>query len=153
MINFIGYIISGFAGFGLGSYVVAQKASVKIDNLKKQRDKNQRFYKFMSDWVLKEADGNEIITFLKERNYNNIAIYGMGVIGRILSEVLMKQGIHVLYVIDRRTLNIDLPVYNPLDRLPNTDVIINTAIMDKAEVVQTLKEHNNYEVISIDEII
>lgn len=90
---------------------------------------------------------------LQVMGYENVAVVGLGKIGRHLVNELISDGYDVKYGVDK-TANeddFDFPIYRRYDDLPEVDVAVVT-IFDK-DIVETLKSQSNNTVITIDELL
>ena len=97
--------------------------------------------------------GMKAADYLTGRNWHSVAVYGAGDVGKCLLAELDGSAVAVKYVIDRRKLALDLPVYMPEEDLPPIDCIIVTAVMDYGEIGRKLQEKMDCHVISIEDIV
>lgn len=111
------------------------------------------------NWICKLALLNDKLTILEsyfESNcINDIAIYGMGYLGKIFYELLRKsKQINIKYIIDMNVKEHDkLNIYKVGDNLEAVDAIIVTPIT-KFNVIQiNLLKHYSYKIISLEEIL
>lgn len=153
MIDLVFYILFWIMGFMAGMYIIAKKASIKLQTLRDLQNKDRNILKFLNEWLLAEGSGKKIELFLKTRNCKSIAIYGMGRIGQILLSILKDKDINVAYVIDKRELNMEVPQYRPTEMLPNVDIIIITAIEEGESIRSELKKRVTCPIYLITEII
>lgn len=128
-----------------------------------EQDKNysQKYYSVLLRWKDNEQKGKKITELLMEKGYSKIAVYGMGKIGWILCEQLMKEGIEVAYAIDKEA---DKLSYNAFSNIPDVrlklpeedlepvDVIIVTALVSFQEIKTYLQRKYPYTVISLEEL-
>lgn len=92
----------------------------------------------------KNRNGKLVENWLLEHNINKIAIYGMGVLGEQLMKELANSNIEVLYVVDKRKLEIEsVESYFPEDRLPKVDCVILTTVSQYAEIEAVLGKFND----------
>ena len=99
--------------------------------------------------------GKSIKEYLDKNEINSVAIYGMGRIGKRLYQELYQEGIRVEYVIDRNSAQSGFGVrcLLPEDELPETDMIIVTAICDYEEIKDALEPRVMCQLISLEKII
>lgn len=104
-------------------------------------DKHLQLYLTAASWIGLRQKGKQIDEYLYEQGYRTAAIYGMSYMGRCLAKELQESFIHVLYGIDRNAENLEseIPVFKPLEIPENVDIIINTAIINKAEILDAIK--------------
>lgn len=114
-----------------------------------------RMFRILDTWMKKRYTNSKVADYLKKMNYNNIALYGVGYLGRHLVEELSDTDVRIEYIIDKRVENIEeeIVIYRPTDDFPNTDVIIVTAIADFDEIVETLEKKVSCPILSLEEII
>lgn len=109
-----------------------------ISNLEKYRDA----YIFEQEWKYKKDLG----AYLKKYN-KNIVIYGYGIFGRYINEILHDSGIMVEYFMDQNAEFIDsnIPIYS-IDTAPkNIDIIILTIKSQKLKTqLETMFECEVY---------
>lgn len=133
------------------------EGKVKYMKSMKEDDKYKKLFNFFSRWVRLNEEGMTVGLFLKSRNIQNAAIYGMGALGRHLLFELREAGINVVYGIDQRSdkLNLDISFLNWADKeaLPDIDMLIVTAIVDYDVIERELCEVREYPVISLEDII
>lgn len=113
------------------------------------------FYNLMEQWFTIHEQGKSIPKILEKRNIHNIAVYGIGKIGKHVINEINGSNVTVAYAIEKlRTGYYDkLVVKNVEDKLPDVDAIIVTAIYDFDEIEEVLKEKTKCPIISLEEII
>lgn len=119
----------------------------------KQQQKSSRLLKLMCRWTMDAQKGMKPVDYLIKRSWYSVAVYGVGDVGKCLLSELADSAVTVKYVIDRRQLELDLPVYTPEDDLPAVDCIIVTAVTEYGEISRRLKKKLDCQVISIEDII
>lgn len=127
------------------------------------------------EWVAFFHEGNEnvickyiqylkIDKLLENVSYNNIpifpfrkvAVYGMGVYGKILCKLLSDINIKVLYAIDRNAGDIqqtEFKIYYPKDSFPDAEVVIVTAIFAFDEVKKKIQRKLECPIIRMDDLL
>jgi glycosyltransferase involved in cell wall biosynthesis len=103
-------------------------------------------------WLYYSEKGITMEKLLCDKNYMNIAIYGMGDLGECLLESLSESlCINILYGIDRRAkyFKFNFPVYFPEEDIPESDVIIVTVLNDFKEIEYNLRQKSKCKIISI----
>ena len=96
----------------------------------------------------------EIATFFYKHKYYNIAIYGMGTLGKHLFKQLESK-VDIKYFIDRKggITGYSIPVYSLNDVLPSVDVIIITIVDEYEDILTKLSKKITFRIVSLDEII
>lgn len=135
---------------GRGIFVQAVPELIRREQ---QQEKCSRLLKLMCRWTMNTQKGIRIADYLIKRGWMSAAIYGVGDVGKCLLSELAGSDVKVQYVIDRRRVELHLPVYMPEDKLPAVDCVIVTAVMDYRKIKKSLKEKLNCSVISIEDII
>ena len=111
-------------------------------------------YQLMEKWMRIKQKGQSIETYFNTYGYKNIAIYGLGDIGKLLIIELKDSSVNVVYGIDRNANATDaIKIVSPNEDLENVDVIVVTAIAYFGEVDQLLSEKVQCPVISFEDII
>lgn len=80
----------------------------------------------LNQWLMLARKGKRVSYVLEEKQINNIAIYGGGILGRQLYEELADSSIKVMYFIDRnKNVKIKkLKTYTLNEALPQTEAIV-----------------------------
>ena len=122
-----------------------------------ENDKYKRLFNCFGRWVRLNEEKITVGDFLRDRNFQNVAIYGMGALGRHLLFELREVGINVVYSIDQRSdkLKLDIPFLDWEDKeaLPEVDLLIVTAITDYDAIEKEICEVREYPVISLEDIM
>ncbi|MEY8323185.1 hypothetical protein AALB47_04615 [Lachnospiraceae bacterium 54-11] len=126
-----------------------------LEKERRQKEKNRAILQLFSKWMQKKETGKTIEAYLKEMNFQTVAIYGMSDAGQRLYDELKNTEIEVKYAIDKRAIELEneLPVMSVNDELDKVDVIIVTAIYDFCEIADFIKQKNNNSVISLEQIV
>lgn len=106
-------------------------------------------------WLYFSECGIKMEELLLEKNYINIAVYGLGMLGECLYHSLYSsQYIKILYGIDRRAscFRFNFPVYSPEEDIPESDVIIVTIPGDFKEIECKLRLKVDCSIISIEDL-
>ena len=119
--------------------------------------KYKKLFSILGRWVSLNESGLTVGNYLAGKNKKNIAIYGLGVLGKHLLYELKEAGINVTYGIDKRgdKLNLDISFidWEEKDNFPEVDFLIVTAIVDYEILEKELCEIREYPMISLEEII
>lgn len=122
-----------------------------------EAEKYKMMFSFYSRWVTLNEDGLTVGKYLKQKNIHNVAIYGLGALGKHLLYEIKKESINIVYGIDKRSdkLNLQIPFLNWEDKalLPEVDMLIVTAIADYEMIEKEICEIREYPVISLEELI
>lgn len=125
-----------------------------IEKKEKENNKYRSYVNLFNQWMTALEEEKDISLFFSKHNYNEIAIYGMGILGKHLYRQL-KQKVDIVYFIDRKVeiKKYQIPIYNPDEILPTVDVVVVTVIDEYEEISEVLKEKTNAEIVSLAEVI
>lgn len=119
--------------------------------------KYKKLFNLLGRWVALNERGLSVGKYLKEKDINKVAIYGLGALGEHLLYELQEEDIQIVYGIDKRAekLKLDIRFENWEDKksLPDVDLFIVTAVMDYEMIEKEICEIRDYPVISLEEII
>ncbi len=105
-------------------------------------------------WLHLTYSGKTIYNYLSKHNYNKIGVYGLNDIGVLLCDELNDK---LLYAMDVKAnyMNIDIeaPLYDPNDDLPESDLIIIAVVNYYKSVKEQLKNRVNCPIVSLMDII
>ena len=82
----------------------------------------------LNKWLMLEKRNRSVIDLLLESEWREIAVYGYGVVGKLLVKELTNADFQVPFIIDRRKgeLSTSIPTFTLSEILPQCDVIIVT---------------------------
>lgn len=147
----IGTVIGAILGVG-GSLFYSSK---RITEKEKKIAKFKNYYNMLNQWLALKQEGKSLERYFVENDYKKIAIYGMGEMGNRLYEELKGTSIEIAYAIDKNSSSIysELDFYELEDELPKVDVIVITATFAFDEIVKTLEENVDMEVVSLEDVV
>lgn len=152
-------ITQAILAFGGGAVTccaaLKKKYSTRLENVSLQRDKMLEFYELLLLWLELKQRSSTLHKVFADRKFKNVAIYGMKELGEALCFELETTGITVKYLIDKNADEIysDKSVYSPEDDLPETDVIIVTAIHYYEEIQYELSSKVKCPIINLPDLI
>lgn len=148
-------LVCSFAvGFSFGMIMTANILSLLVEDYRKSSDKFRKLFRLMSQWLQMKQENKHLVSYFEKNDYNNIAIYGMGVIGDIVIKELVNSNVNVVYTIDQRAdKNSEGFLVSPDSKLKEADVIVITPITSYGEIKLKLKEKVNCPIISIEDIL
>lgn len=156
-----GKIIGGVAAFSVGvvtgimTFILASQKKDLSDGMSKEK-KYKNYYYMLNHWMQLRQEGKSLCRFFEKNGYKEIAIYGMGEMGRRLYDELVKSGITVKYVVDQYAeglLGIEVKAVGSDADFENVDVMIVTATFAFEEISERLKEKIDFPIISLDEVV
>ena len=148
----IAIAVAAFAG---GQVICNKAKESEYKELSARLAKFEDYFAVSNKWLKNRNMGINIQDYFKQHNYESIAIYGMGELGKRLYEELKNQGKKVDFVLDKAAKGID-PSLNvcKLDaKLPDVDVIVVTPIFDYTSIEEQLKQVSDAKIISIKDVV
>ncbi len=144
-------VICGLLGFIVGKRC-SEKEIYQAYNL---AEKNKYIYRVAIQWLGKERLGKGINHYLKKRKAKNVAVYGLGHLGKALVEYLKATGYTYVYGIDNGTVSfhLDIPILTGEDEFPEVDIVIVTALTSYREIKSDLKKKTSAHVVSLADIV
>lgn len=113
-----------------------QPKSIKND------DKNKK-YALMYNWMLKESVGKQLKSYLMEKGFHRVSIYGAGQLGALVKGSLSDSPIKIVDIVDRQTERYlgDQKAISLEEMSCETDTVIVTVIDDYDEIEKSIEEH------------
>ena len=116
----------------------------------------RRHDRLLDDWLYLRDHEINVSQFFNRYGYRNIAIYGMGKLGRHLLHELTQGGIRVVYGIDKNNgacgKIMGIEIYASGQKMPEVDAVVMTVIDQYAEISKMLGEKMKCPKITIEEI-
>lgn len=149
-------------GIFLGAVGGAVFHSRKV--VKKETDMKKRYcqyYELTNKWLINKNEGKDLKNFMKENNYNTVAIYGRGTLGELCYEEVKRTGTKIAYFIDKNAEEL----YSRLNELPvittdkikeqeNVDAVIITPVYNFDEIKENLADvYDEEKIISLEDVI
>lgn len=122
----------------------------------KTLQKYMQFYRVLLRWMNAIQEGNSITGYLKERGIKTVIIYGYANIGKLLCNELLKSGIKVNAILDKRHVKCLTPgvrIQRPLEGDRTADAVLVTALYSYDEICIELKELGYKNILSLQEIV
>ena len=133
-------------------------ALYQIDTEGEQRNKEKfiNFFYLMNFWMNILEEGKEVASFFVNNQYQNAAIYGLGLLGKHLQNQLENSNFPVVYTIDKNIVQYNDSEYrltDATDIISKADVIVVTPIMEYALIKEKLMRLTSSKIISLEEVI
>lgn len=123
-------------------------------SLRHSLDRYRSYWRVLDLWVGMLEKGTTLSGYLKKAGYDNVAVYGYGMLGKHLVYQLQKEGFEVKCVIDRqvekKTDCVPLCLLN--GNLPHVDVVIVTVLYDYDSIRNEIKKIMDVDVLPIDKL-
>ena len=118
-------------------------------------NKVSRLYRMLLQWITLAQKERNISDYLTEKGYKNIAIYGMGDVGKLLFNELKNTPILVKYGIDKNINNIvtGLEIKHPEANLEKVDIMVVTAITYFDEIQDLLSKKIDCPIVNLESIL
>lgn len=128
-----------------------RKLSVIASEQRNKKFKN--YFDLLTKWLEFDLTGKKIYDYFSQKKYYNIAIYGIGKVGKILYKKLQEANITVDYFIDNNVRFYEgKKIYSLNMMLPEVDVIVVTTNFIFEEVETALRMKTSCPIVNIDEI-
>lgn len=97
----------------------------------------------------------KVVAYFRNNGFFEIAIYGVGVYGKRLIEMLEETEIQVLCGIDKRkdVKSGNIPIIFPGDRMRRVDAIVVSPIFSYEEIKNNLKKYYSCAIISLSDVL
>lgn len=120
-----------------------------------QLKKYKNYFRVLERWLTLKEQKKNLSEFLISRGYQEIAIYGWGILGKHLYEELKDTEIKVLYAVDRQKgeESSQVKLILPEEAWKRADAIVVTATFDFANIRQFAKQKTDMEVLSLEELV
>lgn len=131
--------------------MVVQQGEIKqyVLRLGKQQKINDNLQK-----LLYFSNKMELIEqYMREQGINKIAIYGMGVIGKIFLEQMQKTGITICYGIDRSDVETSIEVRKIKDVKNDMDIIIVNPEEYYSEIRMELEKYVDVPIVMLSQFL
>lgn len=123
--------------------------------LQEKSNKYEHYLNLLDDWMKLREREICLTEYLENAGLCKIGIYGLGTMGKHFLHEVLGSRIKVSYIVDqqRDKLHIDIPVYLPVETLPDVDTIVVTATFYYTEISDLLFNKGIKNVISLETLI
>lgn len=148
-------VISAMLGAGAAAVAVQKKRVQDVEAKKELSDKHLKMFKMMDRWVEIKQEGRNLAEYFVENGYQKVIVYGMHYAGKRLVEELKNTNIQVVCGIDKKAQSIfaDIDVITKDDLIPETDVIVVTAISFFDEIENEMKDKVDCPIVSLEDVV
>lgn len=128
--------------------------NISLTDIEQDKRRKTLQIEVLEHWVSVYQEGKCVREFFFKYNYKTIAIYGMGILGKLLFNELKESGIRVLYYIDRYKIFEDsvAKVIHIEQELPDVDAIVVTALAEFDSIYDLLLTKSKIPIIDMREI-
>lgn len=113
------------------------------------------YFYTLDKWMKLNRKHYLLSEYLLKRGYRNIAIYGMGVMGKQLIADLQGSEIQIIYAIDQKYSNCSyqFPIKTTGDKLEKVDAVIVTPSYEFARIKESLGYKVLCPIISLSQLV
>lgn len=125
----------------------------KISLQKQLIEKDHKIIVMMYRWLQLMNDGWDPSKYFVEQGYCNVAIYGFGMLGKVLHTVLLKKHISVPYVIDQNVENEEIGIVSWDAEWVPVDCIVITPFYMYSEIAERIRqEKGDFRMVSLEDV-
>lgn len=148
-------LITFSVGFLAGAYCIGVYSGKLLEKNQKAISELYQDKRFLADWLEMKTNGRKIAYYIRNKGYKEIAIYGMGILGKRLLDELMDTEVHVKYAVDQNADSIFdvLEIKKPSDELEHVDAMIVTAVPFYDEIRASLCDKVDFPIVSLREFL
>lgn len=141
--------------FIMGILLGLKCSSPETVSMRQLSIKRMDLFKLAVKWI---KNPEKITNYIRAQGYKRVGVYGMSYLGDCLVETLQKEGIEVIYGIDRnaeKIYNSYVPIYHIEDELPDIDVLIVTAFVSYQQIKKEMEQKmdKNTEIVCLENIL
>lgn len=136
------------------SYLYVNRLEEHLSEYIHLSNKHLCLYKTAMKWLEIKQKDFHIDEYLHSRGYRTAAIYGMSYMGKSLARELSGGVVGVIYGIDRgaKSLDCEIKVFLPSDKLEKVDVILNTTTVANEEILASLAVDDSVEMLCLEDL-
>lgn len=139
----------------IGTWKIIKKSGETIERKNKEVDKYKSYYYLYNKWMRLKESGKRLESYFKDNKIEYVALYGLSDIGLNLYDELMKDGIKVLYAMDRSLIKYDseIPIKKLDDDLEQVDAVIVTVVDEFDAIKSELSQKFTCPILSLEDVI
>lgn len=150
-------VLTALTGAAVGAGTLGYQKVKQHEQDFKVIKKNEAILKMFNQWLIVKQEGKSIAAYLKENNFEKIAIYGMSYAGERLLDDLKGTNIEVVYAVDqyadRMFAEVDMITKEEIGHQQEVDAVIVTAIYFFDDIEEELSEMVDCPIVSLEDII
>lgn len=135
--------------------IILKKESKRSATFKTYSSKHYEMLCFMTRWTRAKQVGKKMEDYFHKNGFQNIAIYGLGMIGETLVDELCDSDVNIIYGIDKNRGDecFEFDVLHPDEVTDNIDVVIVTALFYYDSIKNDLERKLSCPIISLEEVL
>lgn len=151
----IDLFFSAVSGVCIGIAYAGKQAKKRIRKEREVSDKHLSLYLLLYEWMKAKQNGKSMVSYLNDRGYKKIAIYGMSYLGELLIGELKETSIQVAYGLDKKITGTfhGIDIYAPDENLTEVDAVIVTAISAFESIEKELQLRMDCPIVSMEDIV
>lgn len=121
---------------------ILRQRSDLLNQSYRMTEKFQIYFEVTTEWCIGNMKGKRVSEWIQKNGYTDIAIYGMGALGKMLfMELQDNEDVHVKYGLDRSKIQTDgICVYNLNEPVEKVELIVVTAVTAYEEIKKEIEE-------------
>lgn len=136
-------------------YIESDNIESELSTFEKQNERLKAERKILNKWVMLKQKNVGIDDYLLKNGYKNVAIYGYGILGKLLVDELKHSKVKIQCIIDMNAdgLKLDIAVRKPSENLRDCDAVIVSNIHIFQDIVEVLSKSYNGDIISLESVV
>lgn len=142
-------------GIMIGAISMGNLMNEKLIEKHNLSEKHRILFQLMNMWVKVKQEKISLPEYFYHNDMRNIAIYGFGVVGRLLENELKDTDVSVRYIIDKNAENCSTKnkKYTPDEELPDVDAVVVTAVTYFDEIEKMMSSKMRCPIVSLEDIM
>lgn len=135
---------------------IGNKETDGKEKILSQVKRYQKLFYLLDRWMLLKEKNIGLEDYFRVNHVSRIIIYGFAAVGKHVFEELKNTSVEVVCVLDRTKWKFEYPeikILNPLDPIPDADLIIVTVMQRTEDIIEQLRKHTDQPVVSFYEVI
>lgn len=157
MRKFAAYLFVFTTGIAVGGKLVSDVCEALLKERDKKICRQNGYYNILVRWVMRKIKQEDLENWFIQHNYKNIAIYGIGELGKLFFLDIENTSVNVKTLIDKGVVKncFGMEVQNPEENLVvDADAIIVTATFAYDAIRKNLVGRNiDIPIISLEDVI
>lgn len=125
----------------------------KTEIFQERANKYELYMNVLDLWLQITEKGISLEKYFVKRGYYHIGVYGYGILGRHFVSQLNDSLIDISFLVDKQKdkLQLDIPIFEPKNKLPQSDIVVVTSFFYFDEIQEDIGD--KCKLISLQEVI